>query len=103
MTYREWMTKTIARFGAEAADAGLILTNQGRLIPDPDTEVDVTKAKTALCLEVASIIPLANISEGGYSISWNMEAVKLWYGIACEELGLPSAGRPKVRNKSYVW
>jgi hypothetical protein len=103
MTYREWMTGTTARLGAGAADVELILTNQGRMIPYPDAEVDVTKAKTALCRELAGIIPLANISEGGYSISWNMEAVKLWYNMVCTELGIAPAGQPKLRNKSYVW
>jgi hypothetical protein len=103
MTYREWMTGTTARFGAGAADVELILTNQGRMIPDPDAEVDVTKAKTALCREFTGVITFANISEGGYSISWNMDAVKLWYNTACAELGIIPAGQPKLRNKSYVW
>jgi hypothetical protein len=103
MTYREWMTVTTARFGAGAADVELILRNQGRMIPDPDAEVDVTKAKTALCRELAGIITLAHISEGGYALSWNMQAVKFWYNTVCAELGLRPAFAPKIRNKSRVW
>ncbi|MDR2139770.1 MAG: hypothetical protein LBP50_09515 [Tannerella sp.] len=103
MTYREWITGTVARFNAGASEVDLILAGQQRLIPDPDAEVDVTKAKTALCRELSVLIPLAGISEGGYSISWNLEAVRFWYGVTCAELGLTPAGHPKVRDKSFVW
>ncbi|MDR1456382.1 MAG: hypothetical protein LBJ01_12075 [Tannerella sp.] len=103
MTYREWITGTIARFGAGAADAELILINQERLIPDQDATVDVTKAKTALCREFATVIPLANISEGGYSVSWNMQVVSLWYNQSCTELGITPVNRPRISNKSNVW
>lgn len=46
-----------------------------------------------------------NITEGGYSISWNMEAVKLFYNALCNELELENVllGRPKVRNRSNYW
>lgn len=103
MTYKEWFTKTTRRFGVSPEDVDLILANQAELIADPDATVDATTAKTALVKEFASIIPLANVSEGGYSVSWNMEAVKLWYNQTCDELGIIPADKPKVRNKSYIW
>ncbi len=97
------MTATGARFQLSAEDVNLILTNRADLIPDKTAEVDVTIAKTALCKEFASVIPLANITEGGYSISWNWEALKLWYSQTCAELGLQDVTKPKIRNKSFVW
>lgn len=97
------MTKTGARFQISADDIDLILTNQAETIPDADAKVDVRTAKTALCKEFASIIPLANISEGGYSITWNWDALKLWYSQTCAELGLDDVTKPKIRNKSFVW
>ncbi len=103
MTYNEWFNKTCAKFQLGADDVELILCNQGQLIPDKEAEVVVKTAKTALCREFASLIPLANITEGGYSISWNWDAIKLWYKATCEELGITSAGTPKIRNKSNVW
>ncbi len=103
MTYREWFTATARKFGIESADVELILVNQTELIPDPTLDVDVKVAKTALVKEFASLIPLANVSEGGYSVSWNMEAVKLWYNQTCGELGITPADKPKVRNRSNVW
>ena len=81
----------------------LMLANQQGAIPDPDAEVVVTTAKRALCAEFGSIIPLANVSEGGYSVSWNWEAIKFWYNQTCSELGITPMTTPKVRNRSNRW
>ena len=89
-----------ARFNISSTDVELILVNQGI---DPEETVDVTKAKTALCKEFALVMPMANISEGGYSLTWNMDAVKLWYKQTAAELGLPDASAPKIRNRSNIW
>lgn len=103
MTYREWITATAKRFGATAEDVELILANQTALIPDAEADADPTTAKKALVAEFASVIPLANVSEGGYNVSWNWEAVKMWYDITCGELGITPSNKPKVRNRSDVW
>ena len=103
MTYKEWITSTVKRFGVTAEDVELILTNQTELIPDAEATVEPTTAKRALVKEFASVIPLANVSEGGYSVSWNWEALKMWYDITCGELGITPANKPKVRNRSNVW
>lgn len=103
MTYKEWFTRTTTRFGIEAADVELILTNQQATIPDANAEVDITTAKKALCKEFGSLIPLANVSEGGYSVSWNWEAIKFWYKQTCGELGITPLTTPKVRNRSNRW
>ncbi len=103
MTYKQWITATTARFNVSAADVDLILVNQAALIPDPDATVDVITAKRALVAEFASVIPMANVSEGGFSISWNMDAVKLWHKSICQELGIKSVTTAKVQNKSDLW
>lgn len=103
MTYKEWFTRTTARFDIDNTDVELLLTNQQGAIPNPDEEVDVAAAKRALCSEFGSIIPLANISEGGYSVSWNWEAIKFWYNQTCGELGITPVTTPKVRNRSNRW
>ena len=95
MTYKEWITTTVKRFGVKAEDVELILAK--------NAEADPTTAKTALVKEFATVIPLANVSEGGYSVSWNWEAIKMWYNITCGELGIIPANKPKVRNRSNVW
>lgn len=103
MTYKEWIKRTVAKFQVGNDEAELILCNQKGLIPDPDAEVVARTAKTALCKEIATLIPLANVSEGGYSVSWNWEAIRLWYNATCSELGIANASKPAIRNKSNVW
>ena len=103
MTYKEWFLQTGKRFGIAAGDVQLILTDQIELIPDEEAKVDPKTAKTALVKEFANVIPLANISEGGYNVSWNIEAIKLWYKITCGELGITPNTTPKVRDRSNVW
>jgi hypothetical protein len=103
MTYKEWMERTGARFQMNAGDVELLLCNVSDLIPDANAQVDVRKAKLALCREFSSLIPMANISEGGYSVSWNMSAIQLWYHSASEELGLTPVDKPRITNKSALW
>lgn len=100
MTNLDWMIATGRRFGISEEDANVILVNQGL---EADGEVDIIKVKTALCKEFASVIPLTNVTEGGYSISWNMEAVKLWYSQMCSELGIVPVTAPKVKDRSSRW
>ena len=100
MTYVEWMSAMGAKFNMSKQDVDLVIINQGLY---PDDLVDVTVAKTALCKEFALAIPLANVSEGGYSVSWNMEAIKLWYNATCGELGITPASTPRIRNASNRW
>lgn len=108
MTYREWITATIARFNMTSADVDMILANQKSAIPSPDGEVDSRIAKTALVREFATILPLYNISEGGFSIAWNWQALKAWYYITAREVGidpidLDAKPQPKIRDKSNIW
>lgn len=103
MTYKEYITKTVKRFGLDSEDVDLILTNQAALIPDETADVDARTAKVALCNEFATMIPLANVSEGGYSITWNWDAIKLWYNATTAKLGLKNYAKPALRNKSNIW
>lgn len=103
MNYREWITASTARLNISAADVELILTNQNELIPDPTATVNVRTAKLALCREIAAVLPLCNVTEGGYSLSWNMDAVKLWYSGMCRELGINDVTKPKVKGRSDLW
>lgn len=104
MTYREYIKAVTAGFGASSADVDVILVNQSKLIPNPDAGVDPLTAKKALCKEFATFLPMASsISEGGYSISWNMDAIRLWYKATCRELGIEDVTKPKVKGRSDLW
>lgn len=103
MTYKEWMQATGSRFSLTEADIDLILVNQG-MEDKADEQVDVITAKRALVNEFASVLPMANVTEGGYSVTWNVDAMKLWYNQTCRELGIePKIFAACVRNRSNLW
>lgn len=104
MTNKEYLTASLSRFGLSAQDVDLIILNQDI---QGDEAVSVAGMKAALYSEFTSIIPLANVSEGGYSISWNMEAIKLWYSQLANELGrdniLDGLSADEIGDASWRW
>ena len=105
MTYKQYIRNVCNKFALSEDEAEMILINQKELIPDETAEVDPTVAKRALVAEFATLIPLANITEGGYSVSWNIEMLKLWYQQTCKELGIADdkIGVPEITDKSDIW
>lgn len=105
MTYREWFIQTTGKFGMKAEDVELILTNQQDAIPNPDAVVDVTVARRALVAEAEELIPMANITEGGYSVSWDRQAFFVWYKATCKKLGIEDTltPHPTATDRSNIW
>ena len=104
MTNREYLTKSLNGLGLTADDIELILLKAEL---DGDAELDIKASDNAIYDRMSIVLKATtqNVTEGGYSISWNMEAVKLFYAALCSELGLENVlvGRPKVRNRSNFW
>ena len=93
---KEYLTKTLSRFNLTEDDIDLILAEHPGL-----EEANFN----AIYKSMSEILPVANISEGGFSLSWNMDALKMWYNALCKELGKENilGGKPKVRNRSNSW
>lgn len=83
MTTREYLTATLSKFNVSEKDIDLLYVNQGIETED----LDVNAVKLAIYNEFSSLLPLANISEGGLSITWNMDALKIWYSLLAKQLG----------------
>lgn len=101
MNYKEYLTATLSRFNLSDADIDLIIINQGL----EGGELDVKTAKMAIFKEFSLILPLANISEGGFSISWNIDALKMWYSQLAnelEEVDLLNVKSDTVQDMSYL-
>lgn len=102
MTYLEYFTKTLRKLDISNDDVELILINQGL---NEGADVDVLTAKKAIFKEFTNVLPLANISEGGMSVNWNFEALKLWYSSLANELGEVNILNQKddiVQDMSYL-
>lgn len=103
MTYREYILRTLRQFNLTDEDIELMVVNQRTLIPNPDNDVEPEVAIKAICLELASFLPIASVSEGGYSVSYNYEALRIWYNNMCQRVGIDSAFEPSITNMSDVW
>ena len=105
-TNKEFINASLKRFGVEETDVDLIMAEHPEL--DPDGKVDHHVCKVAMYESMSAILPAMshNVSEGGYSVTWNIEAIKMWYSALCRELGrndVLTLKRPKVRNRSNCW
>jgi hypothetical protein len=104
MTNKEYITKSLNGLNVSEDDIDIIMLKAGINQDDP---VNISACDNAVYNRISIVLKgaLQNVSEGGYSISWNMEAVKLYYNSLCNELGLENVlvGRPKVRNRSNMW
>jgi hypothetical protein len=101
LSNKDCVVKFLSRFDVSEDDVDLILLEVPEL--NPDASPDLPACKQAIYKGLSSILPLANISESGYSKSWNMEALKMWYDTLCTELNLPNMITPKIRNRSNLW
>lgn len=101
MTYKEYITKTLNRFYVSPDDIEILMLNQAI---DPEADVDVHTAKMAVYKEFSSILPVANMSEGGSSVTWITENVLAWYSLLASELGMPDVMNDNtVKDLSAYW
>lgn len=99
-TNNEYLLAALSRFNVSQTDIDVMLLEAGL---DGSASVDIAACKEAIYNGISKVIPLANVSEGGYSIVWDMEAVKIYYAQLCKELGKENVLQPIVRNKSNLW
>lgn len=98
-TNREYLTVKLSKFGLSTDEIDAIVLEN----PVLEEDLNVKNCKEAIYSTMSSILPVANISEGGYSMSWDLAGLKLWYNSLCAELGKPNAVKPKIRNRSEAW
>jgi hypothetical protein len=104
VTSKEYLSKFLSGLNVSEDDIDIILLKSSI---DADAAADAAACDRAVYSRMSVILKGAaqNVSEGGYSVSWNMEAVRMFYSSLCNELGLDNVldGRPKVRNRSDFW
>ena len=104
MTNKEYLTKSLNGLNLSSDDIEIIMLKGG---VEPEGNADVRMCDNAVYSRMSIILKGAtqNVSEGGYSLSWNMDAVKMYYNALCNELGKPNVlfNRPKIRNRSNIW
>ena len=86
MTNRHYLTISLRGLKLSEDDIDLILAKGGL---DADGEADFGACDKAVYKRISVILrsTLQNVSMGGRSTSWNMEAVKMFYNALCAENG----------------
>lgn len=99
-TNQEYLQKTLGKFDITDDEIDVMLADSSL---SGEAALDVLACKNAIYKSMSSILPVANVSEGSFSRSWNMEAVKMWYGSLCTELNKVNVLKPKLRDRSNRW
>lgn len=97
-TNREYLAAMLNRFGLSESDVDLLVAEH----PELEGALNVKACKLAMYNSFSAIL-IGDISEGGYSLSWDIEKLKMWYSTLCRELGKPSLIQPVIRNRSNIW
>lgn len=101
MTTRQYLQVALSKFEVGDSLVDLIVV-ENSLVPDSDVCVD--DVKRAIHRSLGTWLPVqASVSEGGVSMTWNLEAIKLYYSSLCRELGLEDNTQPTIRDYSNIW
>lgn len=104
MTNKQYLTKALSGLNISEDDIEIILLKAAL---NGEAEANMRECDIATYRRMSIILKgvMQNVSEGGYSVSWNIEAVKLYYAALCNELGFVNVlfTRPKIRNRSNLW
>ena len=104
MTNKEYLTKSLNGMNLSDDDIEIIIL-KGNI--DGDAPASAHDCDVAVYNRFSVVLKGAtqNVSEGGMSISWNIDAMKMYYNALCNELGKENllATRPKIRNRSNMW
>jgi hypothetical protein len=97
-TNREYLAAMLNRFGLTESDVDLLVAEH----PELEGALDVKACKLGMYNSFSAILS-GDISEGGYSLSWDIQKLKMWYTSLCREIGKPSLIQPVIRNCSNLW
>lgn len=98
-TNKEYLVSKLEKFGLTENDVDIIIVEN----PELAGSLDVKACKLTMYKSMSSILPTANVSEGGYSVNWNIDALKLWYKSLCLEVGKPNVLQGSIQNRSDYW
>lgn len=63
----------------------------------------LTDFKRVLHSVIPQLLLMPNVSEGGFSVQRDVEAIKTYYATLCKDLGLPNAFDITVNDRSSIW
>lgn len=113
MTIREYVTQKLQAFGITEAALADFTMSLGMSLEDEYTfEVapSVGKAMASSIEELVLAPRLSNVSEGGFSMSWDYAGLGKYYQYLCKKWGVPvnddalsATGASAIIDKTSMW
>lgn len=90
MTIREYITSKFQTFGITLSDADMIDISMSVDVDEQITEANRLEALRAVATSVIPqlLLRAKSISENGFSISWDNDALLKYYAWLCAQLGI---------------
>lgn len=101
-TNKEYISATLEGFNLSGSDIELILLKSSLNGSSP---LDIEDCDNAIYNRLSIVLKatIADVSESGYSVSWDVDRLKMYYQTLCVELGKENVLTPKIRNRSNYW
>jgi len=106
MTIKEYITSKFQTFGVNLSEADLVDISMIVNLDDEATGDAIGKALKAMAIHVIPnlLLRAKSISENGFSITWDNEALLKYYSWLCEHLGINDIlNKSSVSDKSNMW
>lgn len=105
MTVREYITGKLSNFGINISESDFV---DIYTIVDPDSDITPDTRLYALRAIAIMIIPqlllrAESISENGFSMSWDKDALLKYYAWLCNELGIDNTLTGTVKDITALW
>ncbi len=106
MNKETYLKKLLNRFNVSDDDIEILMINQ-KINGKEYVADDVDDLKMAVYHEFSRLLPLADISEGDYSVKWNTEAFRMWYSALANELGMDDIlnqdNSTEINDRSFMF
>lgn len=106
MTVREYITSKFSGFGITISDAD-ILDISFKISPDErvtEENKDIVLRAIALDVFPQLLLRAKSVSENGFSVSWDNDALMKYYDWLCDHIGIDNTlSRSGIFDKSDIW
>ncbi|GAB3973826.1 hypothetical protein GCM10028806_28500 [Spirosoma terrae] len=106
-TVRGFIESKLAGFNIElsADELDVLLVDANVNGTDVYSAATALGAKKAIALAIPELFLKADVTEGGYSVKWDKAGITTYYGMLCDELGLPNklVKTPSIQDRSNYW
>lgn len=98
-TNREYLNGILSGFGITDTTVDLIIADH----PGLEGQLNTSACKLAIYDSIPTFLPVADVSQGGYSVTWDVERLKMWFAALCKDLGKPNPYGSTIKNRSNYW